>query len=76
MALSYWLDGISQGPKNSQFPGPNPLPLALVMDMHASKTLCTGVYKSQVHKTAKITTFIEALAFGNDDTVEASWIFL
>jgi hypothetical protein len=24
---------------------PNPLPLALVMDMHASKTLCTGLYK-------------------------------
>ncbi len=34
------------GPKNSQIPGPNPLPLALVMDMHASKTLCTGLYKS------------------------------
>ncbi len=26
------------------FPGPNPLPLALVM--HASKTLCTGLYKT------------------------------
>ncbi len=32
--------------KISRFPGPNPLPLALVMDMHASKTLCTGLYKS------------------------------
>jgi hypothetical protein len=32
------------GPKNSRFPGPSPLPLALVMDMHASKTLCTGLY--------------------------------
>jgi hypothetical protein len=32
--------------KNSRFPGPNPLPLAQVMDMHASKTLCTGLYKS------------------------------
>ncbi len=32
MALAYWLDAISQGPKNSQFPGPNPLPLTLVMD--------------------------------------------
>ncbi len=46
MALAYWLDAISQGPKNSRFPGPNLLPLALVMDMHASKTLCTGLYKS------------------------------
>jgi hypothetical protein len=46
MALAYRLDAISHGPKNSQFPGPNPLPLALVMDMHASKTLCMGLYKS------------------------------
>ncbi len=30
-----------QGPKKSRFPGPNPLPLALVLDMHASKTLRT-----------------------------------
>jgi hypothetical protein len=28
MALKYRLDAISQGPKNSRFPGPNPLPLA------------------------------------------------
>jgi hypothetical protein len=34
------------GPKNLRFPGPNPLPLAQVMDMHASKTLCTGLYIS------------------------------
>ncbi len=34
MALAYQLDAISQGPKSSQIPGPNPLPLALVMDMH------------------------------------------
>jgi hypothetical protein len=46
MALDYQLDAISQGPKNSKIPGPNPLPLPLVMDMHASKTLCTGLYKS------------------------------
>ncbi len=32
------------------FTGPNPLPLPLVMDMHASNTLCTGLHKSQVHK--------------------------
>ncbi len=31
--------------KNSRIPGPIPLPLAQVMDMHASKTLCTGLYK-------------------------------
>ncbi len=31
-----------QSPKKSRFPGPNPLPLALVMDLHASKTLRTG----------------------------------
>jgi hypothetical protein len=37
---------ISQGPKNSRIPGPNPLSLPLVMDMHASKKLCTGLYKS------------------------------
>ncbi len=42
---TYRLDAISQGPKNSGIP-PNPLPLPLVMDMHASKTLCTGLYKS------------------------------
>jgi hypothetical protein len=34
--------------KNSRFPGPNPLPLALVMA--ASKALRTGLYKSYVHK--------------------------
>jgi hypothetical protein len=49
MALAYRRDAISQGPKNSTFPGPNPLPHALVMDMHSSKTLCTGLYKSKVH---------------------------
>jgi hypothetical protein len=32
MALAYRLDAISQGPKKSRFPGPHPLPLALVMD--------------------------------------------
>jgi hypothetical protein len=41
------LDAISQGPKNSWIPGPNPLPLPLVMDMHASKTLCTGCIKQR-----------------------------
>jgi hypothetical protein len=46
MALAYRLVAISQGPKNSQIPGPYPLPLAQGMDMHASKTLCTELYKS------------------------------
>ncbi len=46
MTFAYRLDAISQGPKNSRIPGPNPLPLALVMDMHASETLCTGLYES------------------------------
>ncbi len=39
MALTYWLDAISQGPKNSRFPGPNPLPLALVMDAARIKSI-------------------------------------
>jgi hypothetical protein len=47
MALTYQLDAISQGPKKSRFTGPNPLPLALVMDMHTSKTLCMGLYESK-----------------------------
>ncbi len=43
MALAYRLDAISQGPKNSRIPGPNPLLLARVMDIYAYKTLCTGL---------------------------------
>ncbi len=42
MGLAYRLAAISQGPKSSLFPGPNPLPLALVMKLHTSKTLLTG----------------------------------
>jgi hypothetical protein len=38
------------GPQNSGIPGPNPLPFPQVMYMHPSKTLCTGLYKSQVHR--------------------------
>jgi hypothetical protein len=44
--LILYSEAISQGPKNSRIPGPNPLPFLLIMDMHASKTLCTGLYKS------------------------------
>jgi hypothetical protein len=40
------LDAISQGPKKSLFAGSIPLPLALVMDLLASKALLTGPYKS------------------------------
>ncbi len=36
------LDVISRGPKKSRFPGPNPLPLALVMDLPASKAFLKG----------------------------------
>ncbi len=42
MALAYHLDAISEGPKNSRFPGSKLLPL--VMDLHASKTLRMGPY--------------------------------
>jgi hypothetical protein len=44
MAFAWRLDIIS--PKTSIFPGPNPIPLALVMDLPASKALRTGTYKS------------------------------
>jgi hypothetical protein len=50
MALSKRLDAISMGPKKSRFPGPNPLPRALVMDLPA---LHLGPYKAGV-KIAKI----------------------
>jgi hypothetical protein len=46
MELAYWLDAISQGPKNSRISRAILLPLALVIDMHASKTLCTRLYKA------------------------------
>jgi hypothetical protein len=38
MALAQRLDAISQGPKKSRFPGSNPLPLALVMDVDRIKS--------------------------------------
>ncbi len=49
MALSRKASAI-WGPKNSRIPGPNPLALPQVMNMHASKTFCTGLYKSYVHR--------------------------
>ncbi len=44
MALAYRLDAISQGQKNSRILGPPSI--CLSNGMHASKTLCTGLYKS------------------------------
>ncbi len=47
MALALRLDAISQGLKRSQFPGSNPLPLFLVMDLPASNALrINHIYKS------------------------------
>jgi hypothetical protein len=46
MALAYRLDAISKGPKKFRFPGPNPLPLALVMDAARIKSITLGPYKS------------------------------
>jgi hypothetical protein len=48
LALTSRLDAISKGPKKSRFPGPSPLPLALVMDLPASKPLRTGRIKHTV----------------------------
>ncbi len=52
MALAYQLDAISQVPRIKKLSNSRaqPLPVALVMDMHASKTLCTRLYISQVLK--------------------------
>jgi hypothetical protein len=44
MALAYQRDANSQGRKTLEFQGPLPLPL--VIDMHTTKTLCKGLYKS------------------------------
>jgi hypothetical protein len=51
MALTLRLNAISQGPKKSRFPGPIPLPLALVKDLAASKALRTGPYKQLIQYT-------------------------
>jgi hypothetical protein len=42
MALAYRFDAISQGPKKSRFPGPNPLPFALAMDAAHIKSITRG----------------------------------
>jgi hypothetical protein len=42
MELPYLLDAISQDLKNSRFPGPNPLPLALIMDAAHIKSITHG----------------------------------
>jgi hypothetical protein len=38
------------GQKKSRFPGPNPLPLVLVMDPPASQAFLTGPYQSETHR--------------------------
>ncbi len=38
------------GAQKCRFPGSNPLPLVLVMDLHTSKALYIGPYQSEVHK--------------------------
>ncbi len=38
------------GPKTSRFPGTNPLLLALVIDLPASKVLNTELYQPVVHR--------------------------
>jgi hypothetical protein len=41
-SAAYQLEPLSQGPKKYRFPGPNPLPLVLVMD--AARIKSTGPY--------------------------------
>ncbi len=48
MALAYQLDAISQSQKNSQFPGPNPFPLALVMDAGRIKSIMHGALEINI----------------------------
>jgi hypothetical protein len=36
--------------KSQDFQGPTPLPLSQVMELPASKSLCTGPYQSEVHR--------------------------
>ncbi len=42
--------GVPFGAKNVKIFRANPLPLAQVMDLHASKALHTGPYQSEVHR--------------------------
>ncbi len=42
MACAFWLDAISQGPKNSRFPAPSPLPPALVQAAARIKSITQG----------------------------------
>jgi hypothetical protein len=42
MTLAYRLVAILQGLNNSRFPGPNPLPLAQVMDAARIKSITQG----------------------------------
>jgi hypothetical protein len=46
MELTYGSFPFHKAQKTQEFQGPTPLPLPHAMDMHASKTLSTGLYKS------------------------------
>jgi hypothetical protein len=62
IALANQVDAISQGPKNSRIPGPYPLPLALVMDMHASKHYARGCINHRcINSYFKISVFKDAM---------------
>ncbi len=56
-ALAYRLDAISKDPKNSRFPGTNPIPLALVMDAARIKSIMHGAVQIIV---AYIVNFLSA----------------
>ncbi len=43
--LAYRLDAISQGLKYSRFPGPNPFPLAQVMDAAILRRVSVRIFK-------------------------------
>ncbi len=50
-----WHRSAVRGPKKSRFPGPNPLPLAQVMDLPASKALHTGPYPRRINQRSTST---------------------
>ena len=54
IALAFRLDGISQGPKKSQFPGTIPLSLAFVMDAACIKSITQGALENIGVKIANL----------------------
>ncbi len=61
------------GPKKSRIPGPNLLPLPLLMDMHASKTLSTGLYKLYINSYTWLHQRISPPTF--QERTYRTWIF-